>query len=239
MIKFNKKINDEKLGLFLAISSSIFISIEILVIDYLYRFNPSINFFEMLFWSYSGVILFGSMFFLSSKKSINNVVDTFREYRQLLFKDSIISVIAVSFYYLGISMIGSSSTSIFLRASIIFTILFSLILLKEKLTLKEGGLIVLMIFGFLLYQENYEIASLFGVFVVLTSTFLYSLINYFIKKKNNNHNSFYYSYLRQILILGFSSIIFILFLRYRFELDFIGWKDFEILTLGSFCGGIF
>lgn len=233
-----KKLNNENLGIIIAIASSLFISIEILVIDYLYKNNPNINFFEMLVWSYFGVVLFGSLIFLRSKKSLLEAKKTFKSHNKLLIKDSLISVIAVSFYFLGIAIIGSASTSILVRSSIVFSILLGVLLLKEKISKRETFLISLMILGFLIYQEDYTFNSILGVFMILFSTFLYSLISYYIKKENNGGNSFYYAYLRQIIILIFSILLFIIILHQFLELNFIGFNNFLILTLGSFFGGI-
>lgn len=238
MFKLFKTRNNEKIGLIFAILSSLFVSIEILIIDFLYQNNPQINFFEMLFWSYFGVIMFGSLIFLSSKKSFIKVKKTFQIHKKLLIKDSFLSIIAVSFYFLGINLVGSSTSSLFSRASIIFSIMLSVIILKEKVSIKEFFLILLMIIGFLFYQNNYSFNSIFGIIIVLCSTFSYSLISYFIKKENNDANSLDYSYLRQIFVLILNILLYVFIYRFYLDLHFIGWTNFLLLTFGSFFGSI-
>lgn len=237
-MRFLWRENVKSAGLFLAISSSVFISIEILVIDYLYRHNPSIGFFDLIIWAGIGNAVLGSVFFLSSRTSRKKLTQAFTEHKQLLIRDSLISVVAVMLYFIGIELIGSGSTSIFLRASLVFSVLFSVMLLKERVTKKELVLITLIITGFLIYQEEFAIDSLIGMLTILGATFLYALIAYLMKRENNGHNTLQYAYLRSVSILILNALLFMSFLHMFVEVHFIGWTNILILTFGVFCGGI-
>ena len=231
-----QKNNNKNLGVLLALSSSLFIAVEIIVVDYLYRVNPNIGALNMLFWSYLGVAISCSLIVPFLEKPIWHISTTIVQHKKLLIKDSILTVFAAFLFFLGIDLVGSGSVAVFSRASVIFSIILGVILLKEQLSLKKIFLIILMIIGFLLYQEDFEVVSLLGVLTILTSTFLYSLINYFIKKESRDNYLFYYSYLRQVLVL--SLISFFLLFGFYPNLNFIGVSNFIILSLGCIFGGV-
>ncbi|KEO82835.1 DMT family transporter [Tumebacillus flagellatus] len=99
--------------------------------------------------------------------------------------------------YIALDMIGPVTLGFLGRFYLIFTLLLSVVILKERITSREWGLIALAIAGLFLFQAQggLTISSWAGVGIAMAYTFFFSLTNITVKLvvKDVDSNSILFS----------------------------------------------
>lgn len=228
----------KNLWILLAILSWLFVAVELLIIDFIYKTHSSITFVELMFWSYIWVVFWSSVFFFRSKKSINKIRSTIVFHKKLLVYDALLSIMWVGFFYLWIYISWSDGSVVFGKSNLLFSLIIWLIFLKESVSTRECLYAILMLVWFILFQENSDIGWWAWPLVICISSLCYVIISYLIKKEGDINTPLHYTYLRQIWILVFISIIFILFLSNFYTISFIWWENIVLLIFWGISGSI-
>lgn len=109
---------------------------------------------------------------------------TLHENKKILLP-GIINGIAIVAYYISIDILNPITNGFVGRTSVIFAIILSVVILKEKLFRTEIILMIITFIGLLLfiYKPQIEFRNILGILLCLLYSFLFSLSNLLVKMK--------------------------------------------------------
>lgn len=226
--------NKEQKGYYLVTLAIITLVFFYLVNDYVFRTFENISVANVVFWGWLGANIALSPVFLSTKNSRKKLKNEIFTHGKLALIVSILTSIGGFLWFLAISESSSGIMSLLEKSNILFVFLLGIIFLQEKVSAKELLSVGIAIIGLFLIANLEGEVSRLGVFAILCGQFLYSVQSFLIKKFGGKMNSFFFSYVRSVLMLIFTGIFF----GILGKIELIPMKVFLILT-GSQIFGVF
>lgn len=219
-------------GYYLIFWSVITLVFFYLVNDYVFRNFKAVSVTNVVFWGWLGANIILSPVFLGTKNARQKLKNEILSYGKLALSVSILTSIGGFLWFLAMSESNSGVISLLEKSDVIFIFILGVIFLREKIMIKEIIPMIISIMGlFLISNLKGEISSL-GVFAILFGQFLYSVQSFLIKKFGQKMNSFYFSYVRSVLMLFFTGIFFIILGK----IEIIPLNVITILTIAQVFG---
>lgn len=226
--------NKEQKGYYLVTFAVITLVFFYLVNDYVFRTFENISVTNVVFWGWFGANIVLSPIFLGTTNSRKRLKNEILTHGKLALIVSILTSIGGFLWFVAISESSSGIISLLEKSNILFVFLLGILFLREKVSMKELLSVGIAIVGlFLIANLEGEVSGL-GVFAIFLGQFLYAIQSFLIKKKGGKMDSFFFSYVRSVLMLVFTGIFF----GVLGKIGLIPIKVFLILT-GSQILGVF
>ena len=224
--------NKKQKGYYLVAVSIIALVFFYLVNDYIFRTFENISIANVVFWGWFGANITLSPLYLGTNNSRKKLKNEILTHGKLALMVAILSSVSGFLWFLAISESSSGIISLLEKSNILFIFFLGIIFLQEKIVIKELLSVGIAIIGlFLIANLEGEVSSL-GIFAILFGQFLFSVQSFLIKKIGGKMNSFFFTYVRSVLMLFFAGI----FLGILGKIELIPLKIFVILTVSQVFG---
>jgi len=203
-----------------------------LINDYVFRSFEGVSLANLFFWGSFGATVILSPFFLSTKNSIQILKNELVNHGKLVLLVSVLTAIGGFLWFLAIAESGAGVIALLEKSNVVFVFLLGIFFLQERVSRKELFFLGITVLGIFLVSSLKGEASSLGVIAILISQFLYSMQSFLIKKYGSEINSFFFSYIRLILILIFTGV----FLSIIGVIGFVPMEAFLIMSLSQVFG---
>lgn len=200
--------------------------------------SPLINKFSLSYISpiYAALFssIFAAMFCFIYSKITNNKINLIKN--KFIWIVGLTNATGIVFLYISLDLLSPVIVGFIGRFYIIFAILLSVILLKEKFSNKDKILIILAIIGtFLFVEKDTNGMHFLGILIALCYTFLFAFTNTMVKItiKNSDSNSIlFYNNLISVIFIS----LFIFFTGRLEEFSF-NYNGITLVLVSAFFSG--
>jgi drug/metabolite transporter (DMT)-like permease len=195
-------------GYLLISIATVFFALEYIALKYIFVRIPSVTPEMASFWGLLGAGIIASPFFLRSRHSRHKIARTIRQDGKILLLVSFLTSFGAFFWFISLARTNLGPLSLLVKSSILFSILWGFIFLKERLSFIESSGVLLAILGMILISSLKEGINLISVAYILSSSFLFSMQSFFIRKFSPNIQGKEFAYLRTLLMSFFLGLVF-------------------------------
>lgn len=158
----------------------------------------------------------------------------FRKYRLIFLLTSVFTAVGAVLWVASLWIIGPALTSFLMKAQTLFSLLFGIVFLREKINRGEAAGMALTIAGGCAVAYHKDSYQLLGVAAVLTSALCYSVVAFCVRKElmRRKLNMLTVATLR---IFGVSAILF-LYLLASGTVEMPSPRDIVLMGIGGTCG---
>ncbi len=190
--------NNKQKGILFSILTSLSLGITTVIVKLAVNLiNPETM--NVLWFMFSSVLFVLLFVFFKKTKYFKTII---RNWRKIALISLFVTAGSILFTY-GISYAGPTNAAFIIQFTMVFSILFGIIFLKEKSTKLEGlGFLITIIGAFILTYGNIEMST-FSILILLAGSLCFALSNLFSKIYVKNINPITLAGGRSMLIFLF------------------------------------
>jgi drug/metabolite transporter (DMT)-like permease len=180
----------------LLLGNVVVLTIFYLVLDFVFRTYPDLGTFQALAWGYGGSMALTTLLFLPFKKTRRRMVSEWRAHKWLAISVGFVIAIAACLLIYGIKNAGSGPVILLENTQVIFAFLLGVLLLGERMALKEVLSGIVMLVGITLIAGLKGEVSVEAAVACIIAAFFYALQSLLVRKFGKNAHSLHLAHAR-------------------------------------------